>query len=482
MIRRSLFLAFADKSAGTLLSVGMMIVISRLLTPAEVGLFLVASAAVILIESFRDFGIASCIIQEHDLTPAFLRTAFTLVAALSAVFGVGLCAGAGLLARLYGSDELELLLTVAAISFVAAPFSAVRLALMKRDMHFGRVAGIGVISNTAVAITSVGFALAGTGALSLALGSVAGALVTTLLAVILRPEVGSLRPSLSEWRRILPFGVWASIVTVLSLALESFPRLVLGRVLGFTAVGLFSRSVSLTQLPEKLLLNAVQPVVLPAFSASVRAGRGLGDSYVLALTLVASLQWPALLCLAIFAEPVVLLLLGDQWTGVVPLLRITSLAGMALFPASLAFPVLVAMGRVRDLALLNLFLVPVTMVTFIVSAQFGLMAVAWSLTVLNPLNGLATLVVIRRRVPFAIGDLLRMLSRSLAAALCSAAVPAVVMLTVNGSPGPAEAALALGGAICGWVAGLFVARHPLAGEMVRLAGAAGRARARPRAV
>ena len=64
MIRRSFFLSFADKAVGLVLALATMASVARLMTPAEVGLFLVGSSLVILVEAFRDFGGASYLIQE----------------------------------------------------------------------------------------------------------------------------------------------------------------------------------------------------------------------------------------------------------------------------------------------------------------------------------------------------------------------------------------------------------------------------------
>lgn len=467
MIRRSLFLAFAEKSVGTLLSVTMMIVISRLLTPAEVGLFLVSSAAVILIETFRDFGMAACIIQEKELTRGFLRTAFTLVTALSALLGVGLYLFSSEAAAFYGAPDLAPLLEVASLGFIFAPISSVRLALLKREMAFGKVAAIGIGANATGAVTSIVLAVLGAGAMSLAWGPVVGAGAAALIAFVLRPETGSFRPSLEASRRILAFGGWSSMVTLLGLLFETFPRLILGRVLGFTAVSLFSRGLSLTQLPEKLLLSAVQPVILPAFASALRSGQALGPAYLKALTFIATVQWPALLCLAILADPIVRVLLGQQWLEVIPLLRVIAIAGIPLFPAALTFPVLVATGRISEMALLNLVLVPVSMGIIAVATQFGLPAVAWSLLPINLIQGLALVLAVRRHVPFAWSGFGRSMGQCLVPALAAALAPGAMVLASGPEMGIVEFALAFVGAALGWGAALILTGNPVAEEIGR---------------
>ncbi|MBB3710827.1 O-antigen/teichoic acid export membrane protein [Limimaricola variabilis] len=467
-IGRSLLLSLVDKSLGTLMSVGMMVVVSRLLSPAEIGLFLVSSAAVILIETFRDFGVASSIIKEPSLTPDFLRSASTIVALLSLGLGLGLYLGAGAIAALYGAADLAPLLEVAALGFLFAPISSVRLALLRREMAFGRVAVIGLGANGVGTLTALGLAISGWGALSLAWGSVATACAAAILAQTFRPEPGLYRPTLAHWRRILPFGAWSCLVTILGLLTETLPRLIIGRILGFTAVGLLARAVSLTQLPDRLVLSAVQPVALPAFAELRRAKTELSKVYLGALSLVVILQWPALACLGILADPAVRLLLGDQWLAAIPLLQVVSLAGMALFPASLAFPILVAVEAIRDLAILNLIFVPLLAATIIMAAQFGLMALAWSLLPLNIVQGLALLAAVRRHLPFRWSELGWVIGRGLGIVGATILIPAAVMITWGPTPDARMTAIAVFGAVIGWLIGVSATDNLLAPRLNRL--------------
>ena len=65
-VRRSFLFSGIDRYATQLVSVGTMAVMARLLTPSQTGLFLVASAVVLLAENFRDFGVGTYIVQAQS--------------------------------------------------------------------------------------------------------------------------------------------------------------------------------------------------------------------------------------------------------------------------------------------------------------------------------------------------------------------------------------------------------------------------------
>lgn len=465
-MRRSLVFAFFEKGYAALLAVLLMVLVSRLLTPAEVGLFLVASAGVILVETFRDFGVTSCIVREHRLTPDFLRGAFTLVTMLSALLGTGLWVLAEPAARLYGTPDLAPLIRIASLGFVFAPVSAIRIALLRRDMAFGQLAAIGIASGSAGAVVTVALAAGGLGPQSLSWGSVAAACVSAGGAMLVRPQWDSFRPSLAHWRQILAFGGWTSMVTLVGLMSEQVPRLLLGRLMGLDALGHFYRALALTQLPDRMIIGAVQPVIFAEFSRQARQSTPLAKGYLTALEMISSVQWPLLACLALLADPLVHLLLGPQWLDVIPLLRIVAIAGMALFPVPMTFPALVATGAVRDNAVLQLVLFPLTVGIIGVAALNGMTAVALSLLLLNPMQAVMTLWVVRRRLEFDWAALLQGMGRSAVLSIAAMA-PSLLMLATTGPTLLGLVAAGLATLPC-WAAAVVAMQSPLSTEVMRL--------------
>jgi O-antigen/teichoic acid export membrane protein len=468
MVRRSFVFAFIDKSAGALLAIITMAVTSRLLTPAEVGLFMVASSMILLIEAFRDFGVGPFLIQEAELTPEITRSAVTVIVVMSLGLGLVVYFSADVLAGIFSNSELAGLIRVAALAFLVAPIATPLLALLRRDMNFGAVARISIFAAAVNAATAISMAALGFGAYSLVWGSVFAACANMVGALICLPKWWIFRPSFQYWRQVLPFGVWSTIITILGMLYDSMPRLILGRFLGFSAVGIFSRSVSLTQLPDRVFLSAVQPVILPAFSARSRAGEGIVEPYLLGISFVTALQWPALLCLAVLADPLVRLLLGPQWLEVVPLLRIIALASFALFPIYFSYPVLVTVGRVREMAFISLITLPVSTLVVLVAAQSSLFTVAWSLFFANAFQMIVMLFVVRRHVPFTWRVLGTVLGTSLLVTAGAGAVPVLSIAFLGADLNVWATLFSVLGAAVGWGAVLYLTGHPISSEISRV--------------
>lgn len=467
-VRRSIAFSIVDKYLSQVLLIATTAVMARILTPAETGLFLTANAVILLADNFRSFGVGIYIVQEKEISRPLIRSAFTITLLLSVASALIVYVASGTIASFYEAPELQRLFAVAALSFLVVPFSSPIIALLQRDLAFKALACINIAAALVGAIVTVGLGLAGFGAMSYVWGSIGASCVIMGLALLARPAFWIFRPSFERAGGLLSFGAWSSLITVLNMAYDLLPRLAFGKILGFDAVGLYSRAVTISQLPDRMLASALQPVVLPAMAAHLRAGGDAKDSYLRGLGLMSAVQWPALIMLALLADPVVHVLLGPQWGAAPPLVRLIALANMALAPAFLTFPVLVSAGRIRDALLASLISLPPSFLIVIGAAFISLEAVAASFLIVAPLQMLVAYLFIRRAIGLTAREMARTLRGSAFLALGTALAPAlVVALSPTGFDlGWVQSIAAIAGGALGWLAALLLVDHPVKAEFV----------------
>jgi O-antigen/teichoic acid export membrane protein len=291
-----------------------------------------------------------------------------------------------------------------------------------------------------------------------------------LLALWVRPDVSIFRPSLREWRKAIAFASYDSATAILNRLWEALPYVVLGRVLGVDAVGLYSRAVAVCSWPERYLLAGLGPVLLPAFSTHVREGRSLKAAYLKGIEYITCFTWPALILVAIFAHPIVPIVLGNQWTAAVPLVHIMSVALLAWFPAYLTYPALVASGGIRDTLTASVISLPVSALILASASRYGLRVVALSMLVTVPLQVVVAVTFIRRRVGLTWTEMLLAVRKSFIVAASSGIAP----LLLHGASHRFDSTISLGtvpiGAclsLSGWLLGLRLTRHPVFSELLR---------------
>ena len=180
-----------------------------------------------------------------------------------------------------------------------------------------------------------------------------------------------------------------------------------------------------------------------------------------------ALQWPMLLCLALLADPIVLLLLGDQWTTVAPLVRIMALASLALFPAFMTYPILVALGHVRDTLTASLYSLPPSIALIFAASYWNLTAVVAVQFVTAPLQVYVALSFIGRRMQLGWNEIARAVQASLVVALGATLGPAAAVAAAGFRFDISIPAmlLALAGAAVGWALSLWMVGHPMFAEL-----------------
>lgn len=487
-VRKSILFSALDKYVAQVLLLATTAVMARILSPAETGLYVLASSVLLLADNLRTFGVGVYIVQVPDLRQTTLRSAFTVTLLLSLAMVAAINLGAGAIAEFFGEAEVAHCLRLASLGLLVVPFATPIVALLQREFGFRALALLNIAAATTNSAVTIALGAAGFGPVCYVWGFLAASVVLALLAVAMRPEVGIFRPCLAEARQMVSFGVVTSSSMLVNMAYELLPRFALGRLLSLEAVGLYSRAVTLCQLPDRVIGSALQPVLLPAFAAQARNGGDLASSYLRGHMMMSAVQWPVLVMLALLADPAVRLLLGPQWTEAAPLVRTIALATMTLAPAFMTFPVLVAAGRVRDSLWSSLISLPPSILTVIWASTISLEAVAASMFVVAPLQMAVALAFVRRAIGLTCRELLAASGDSIALALGTALIPFAVLATTEDglSLDLLQTSLAVIGGAAGWVLTVTALRHPIghdllaAWRMVSASGRFGRPDASPR--
>jgi O-antigen/teichoic acid export membrane protein len=471
-VQRSIFFSAVERYASLLLFFVVTAVMSRMLAPKEFGIFAVVSAiTTVITASFQDFGGPNYLIQKHDLSREAVRTAFTITLGISLLIGLALFASASLISRFFGQDSLSGGIAVSALNFLLIPFSGTVSALFRRKMEFGKLAVCNLAANLIGATASITLAMLKFGSMALILGNVATNALLTIMVVAWHRDFGTFRPSLREYRDILGFGLYSGGVSVINVFYNLAPQLFLARILDFASVGLYSRALSITQVFDKLVMQVLNPVIMPAIVAQSKAGANLKGGYLEAMQLLAAVQWPFLSFIAITARPIIMIWLGESWLDIVPLVRVLCIANMALFAACLSYPVLVAGGKVKDALTSSLISLPPSLLVVLFAAFFGVQAVAASALLTLPFQAAVAIYFIGRHLTIRPTEIIQALLKSAVITAVSTSGAAACVALINAgmiSPFLGLIAACCATALCWWVS-LALTGHPLLQQLSQAA-------------
>jgi O-antigen/teichoic acid export membrane protein len=467
-VRKALGFAYLEKYGSFVLSLAATMIISRLLSPSEIGVFSIGMAVVGLAAIVREFGVSTYIVQEVNLNELQIRAAFTVATAL----GVGLSVVVLLLSvpagMFYGDPTATLIVAIMGLTFLLTPFGVVSQALLSREMRFGTLAWIRLLFGVVLSVSSVALAAAGMGPQSLAWAAVLAGAANSVVSLVVRPHAMRFTNDRSALLRVFQVGGATTAISVIDEVITALPELLLGRLQGLSAVGLFSRARGMSQMAHQVLARSAGPVFFAAFAERKRAGIPLGPDYIRATACITAIGWAGLMMLGVLADPVVRVLFGSNWLGAVSPLRWLCVAAAIALLTSGAAHLLLADGAARNVLVARLMTLPGHVLCVCIGAALGLEELCIAMVVSSGLATFLLALSVRNRLSISLGRQLCPATASMLIALASGAGASLSMLM--GTPDSAIAAL--GRLVVGGGAGtlaaaatVFFGTHPLKAEL-----------------
>jgi O-antigen/teichoic acid export membrane protein len=315
-------------------------------------------------------------------------------------------------------------------------------------------------------------AFAGASYLSMAYGTLAGAVTSLVCFNVLGRRYVRLRFKLVAWRRALAHGMHMLAIGGVTALGSRASEIALGHFAGLAALGLYGRASTLNNLLWENIHIVIGRVLLVDFAQKKQQGQSLRDIYLRAVEILTALLWPAFAGLAVLAGPFIHIVYGEKWAGAAAPLSMLALAAVLLVSITQTWEVFVASRETGRQARLEFVRTGVGLAAFVGGALISLTAAAaarigeaaFALFLYRP--------HLDRMTDTRIGDFLPIYGRS--ALLTAAAVgPAIVMMTLNGWSPSAPVWQVAGSVLvgmAGWAAAVTAMRHPLRAEALRLLG------------
>lgn len=397
-VRKSLVYSLSGKYLGRVISLASTIIIARLLTPAEVGTFAVASALVMIISEFRMLGANTYLIREASINEAKIRSSYGLTIIISWSLGVAILITAPYIANFFDLAELKYVFWILSISFFAAPYISIPNALLSREYGFDKITIIGVTGGTCQLASVVIFILLGLSFYSLALSQVVTVLVRTILSLHYTRKYKIYRPAFTGLRPIASLGIYTTLGNLFRNAQLSLPDMVLGKMSTPQNVGIFSRGLGFINFVSESILSGITPVAMPFLAKSKNSNSDFSTSYCLATSLITFLIWPILIVCSIASYPAIVFLFGDQWKESSTIASILAIWGILRSGHILAFKALIVHNFEKAMVKKEFIVISIFVFSLIYGFQYGLTGVAYAFVFAGTIDFLMSVVLLKRLI------------------------------------------------------------------------------------
>jgi len=256
----------AAQAAGFVLRTASMVIMARLLFPADFGLFGMVLAFTGFLALFRDFGLSMASVTRVSVTEDQLSTLFWLNVLVGGILAVLCVAAAPLLVRFYAEPRLLSITAAVGGGFLFIGAGAQHRAILQRGMRFGALALIDTVALVIGITAGIGMALLGVGYWALVVMTVSPQIASAAGAWLATRWIPGRPKRNTGVRSMLWYGGSITFNGVIVYMAYNADKVLLGRFWGAEALGIYGRAYQLINLPIDNLTSTVSQVVFPALA------------------------------------------------------------------------------------------------------------------------------------------------------------------------------------------------------------------------
>jgi PST family polysaccharide transporter len=329
---RALGWSFTSNAVARLGTVGIGIMLARLLGPHAFGTYAVAYVALIALLSFNELGVSLAIVRWPGDPAEIAPTVTTLSVATSIVIYAGCFLGAPRYAAAMGAPAAATVIRVLALNVIIDGVVSTPAALLQRQLRQGKVMVSDQLNCWLGAGVTIWLAWTGHGAMSLAIGRMAGCLAGAVPLIAYSPERLRLGFNRVKARALLRFGLPLAGSSLVVFAVANVDQIVVGRVLGATALGFYALASNLSGWPSTMFSQPVRSVAPAVFSRLQHDRKAMVGGFLTVAGLLCAVALPVCALLSGSSVATIGFIYGPRWLAAAQaLIWLGALAGLRIF-------------------------------------------------------------------------------------------------------------------------------------------------------
>jgi lipopolysaccharide exporter len=358
------------------------LILARLLSPEDFGLFGIAVLTINFLENFSVTGIDAALVQKKGSIKEDLDTAWTVNVIRSLLLFSTLYFGAPVVASFFNNTEA--LDIIKALAFLQLCTGAENIATVyfRKEIRFNKLFNLNFSAMTVNFVVSVTMAIILKSVWALVYGALAGAFIKTVMSYVLQPYRPRLRFEVAKLKELLRFGKWIFGSSILVFLITEGDDVFVGKMLGTTALGLYQMAYLLSNAPATEISNFVAQITFPVYSKMQGDVQRLREAYLKVLQIVSFIAFPISGLIFIFAPDFTKLFLGEKWMPMVPALQVLTLWGLIRAVGTTTTQIFLAVGKPRiTTKLRSLELLFIAILIYPLTVRFGILGTAMTIVI-----------------------------------------------------------------------------------------------------
>ncbi len=403
------------KAWGAIVNIGVMAFLARTLNKSDFGLVAISGTLIAMIQTIGVSGISEYIVFYHgDDAKERQNGAFWLNVFLTILVTVAILISAPFWACLYSDDRIVSLVYLLVIGFVFTMLSSIPLAIFRKKLEFKTIIKTQTIFGTISQVSQIAFVYLGFGVYSLAMPS---AIVIPIMTIVLFKQSGykiNFKDfGTKHWKEITKYTKHVIGSRVLTKLVNEGDTLLVGKLLGLEALGIYDLAFKFANLVNSQLLPIITNISLPIFSRDRDNISLTRDRFVKSAQIIAFLIFPISGLIILFASDITRLLYGANWDLAVVPMQIFCIHAAFRSISSSSSGLFNAFNKPQYGFYFNLFFTPIFIFGVLISSQYGLLVVCSVVSLLRIFGGIINIKIALNLVDYSLREFINSIGSSI---------------------------------------------------------------------
>lgn len=401
-----------------LINLATKVFIARLLLPSDFGLFAMAFIIINFLNIFLGFGMMGAVICKKDHPEKTFNTALVISFFLGIILSILSFFSSGFIADFFNQPNLKNIIIVLGVVFLFDSVSAILNGSLLRNLEYRKKSIAEIASVFCYSIVAITLAFWGLGIWSLVWAYLVQH--TILLFFLWRACKIRLKIEVDKeiaWE-ILHFGKYMTFTAVFAWAITSIDNALAGKYLGDEALGYYSLGFNIATLPVLGIAHIVNSVFHPVYARLQDEKERLKQAYLKPLEWCLLLMLPLSLGMFLLADIIVLIVFGEKWTPMIPLLKVFAVYCLFRTVCTIISQLFEGIGKPNlASALLGIELFLLIIALFPAMRYFGLLGIAMTVVTVRGISMCLHLFQIKKLLLVSEKDYFRIFGKKVACTL-----------------------------------------------------------------
>lgn len=392
------------------------VVLARLLSPGDFGMFALAMVMIDAFGVFKSLGFDTAMVRRNEDISKAANTAFFLIPTMGMFLFLILLIVSPFGAKFLGDQSIANVIRALGFLFVISCFGKVPQTILYREMKFKYKSIAEVSSQIVFSISAIILAFNKFGVWSMVIAY----LLKILIQVSIEWYFSGWKPKFEFDKKIawdmFHFGKYVMASSVALFLYSNLDNIAVGKLLGVTVLGYYAIGRNLSNILVGIFLNKVSMIMFPAYSKIQKDTEDLKRVMLRGLKYISIIALPFSVILFMFATDILKILFGEKWLPAVGIVQVLAFAGLFNCLGTAIWPIFLARGKSKaDFQVNAIQAVLFFILLFPLASSFKLFGVGLAVLISTIVSFSIGIIRIKRIIGLRIQDLFESIKHSLIA-------------------------------------------------------------------